>query len=504
VISGQGTTAQAWLDRATAHLRAGRWTEAEECARRAVSMAPNDPASILTLGQSLLALGRRGDAYAAALRVASLQPREAELNDAVGTLLTHCDDALRAVPFFERAVARAPARTDYLYNLAAAQRMTGDVAGAESSLDRAIAAAPGDVQAHYMRADLRTQSVESNHVGEMKRLMDRGRFTDPRSEVMLCFALAKELEDLERYDESFSYLRRGCDLQRRMMAYNVLDDVATIDRIVQLHDSAMISRTSGTEGHQAIFVIGLPRSGTTLVEQILGSHCGVHAAGELQAFPLETLKAVGRACGRPVGKLEFVERSREIEPNELGRAYLEAAGCRHFQKARFVDKQPLNYLYAGLIARALPGARFIAVAREPMDSCYAMYKALFTNAYPFSYDLHDLARYYTAWHALLRHWQAVLGDRLLTVQYEDLVADQETVTRRILAHCGLGWEAACLEFHQRRGAVSSASAVQVRRPLYSHSVGKWRHFERQLTPLAAHFTQHEPAGGWRLATPPSG
>jgi tetratricopeptide (TPR) repeat protein len=467
-------------------------------------MAPNDPASILTLGQSLLALGRRGDAYAAALRVASLEPERAELNDAVGTLLTYCEDAGRAVQFFERAVARAPARSEYWYNLAAAQRMTGDVAGAANSLDRAIAAAPGHVQAHYMRADLRIQSAESNHVEEIKRLMESGRITDPRSEVMLCFALAKELEDLERYDESFSVLRRGCDLQRRMIAYDVLDDVATLERIVQLHHSAMIQRTSGNEGHQAVFVIGLPRSGTTLVEQILASHSGVHAAGELQAFALETFKAVGRACGRPVGKLEFVERACEVDPDVLGKAYLEAAGFRSFGKARCVDKQPLNYLYAGLIARALPGARFIAVARDPMDSCYAMYKSLFTNAYPFSYDLRDLAHYYTAWHALMRHWQAVLGERLLTVQYEDLVVDQEAVSRRIIAHCGLGWEAACLEFHKRRGAVSSASAVQVRRPLYSHSVGKWRHFERQLMPLAAHFTQHEPAGGWRLAAAPSG
>lgn len=467
-------------------------------------MSPDDAGSIITLGQSLLALGRRADAHAAALQAAALLPERADLNDAVGTLLTYCEDAVRALHFFERAVERAPARTDYLYNLAAAQRMTGDVAGAQTSLDRVIAIAPGDVPSHYMRADLRIQSVESNHVEELKCLLEHGRLTDSRSEVMLCFAVAKELEDLERYDESFSYLKRGCDLQRRMIAYDVSDDVATLERVMQLHDGAMISRTSGNAGHQAIFVVGLPRSGTTLVEQILGSHSGVHAAGELQEFPLATLEAVRRACGRKVGKLEFVERAREVEPDELGKAYLEAAGPRQSHRARFVDKQPLNYLYLGLIARALPGARLIAVARDPMDSCYAMYKSLFTNAYPFSYDLHDLARYYTAWHALLRHWQAVLGERLLTVQYEDLVVDQQGVTRRIIAHCGLGWEAACLEFHQRRGAVSSASAVQVRRPLYSHSVGKWRHFERQLTPLAAHFTQHEPAGGWRLGAPPSG
>ena len=245
-------------------------------------------------------------------------------------------------------------------------------------------------------------------------------------------------------------------------------------------------------------MLGLPRSGTTLVERILTSHSAVRSGGESPAFPAETIKAVQRLTGQPIDKREFVARSLEIEPRALGEAYLAAARPPLAAGARWVDKQPLNYLYAGLIARALPRARIIALAREPMDSCYAMLKTLFTGAYPFSYDLADLGRYYVAWHRLMRHWQAVLGERLLIVHYEDLVQNQEQVSRRLLAHCGLEWQEACLAFDAQPGAVTSASAVQVRRRLYSTSVGKWRRYERQLAPLARILDAHRPEGGWRF------
>lgn len=488
---------ESWLNLARTRARSGQWAEALECARRAASLRSDHAGTALLRAQCLVALGRRSEAHEIAIRLTAVAGEQPEWNDALGALLTHCEDPVRALPFFERAVALAPARTDYLYNLAAAQRMTGDPHAAERTLGRLIALQPGDIQAHFMRSDLRAQTADANHVAELQRLFRKG--LPPHEEVMLSFALAKELEDLARYDESFSCLKRGCDLQRRMMAYNVLDDVATMDRIVEVHRSEIVRSAGGVESTQPIFVFGLPRSGTTLVEQILGSHSAVHAAGELQAFPLETVNAVSRRTGRAVGKLEFVERACEVNPKELAEAYLHAAGSQNFSKPHFVDKQPLNYLYAGLIGRALPRSRIIAVAREPIDSCYAMYKSLFTNAYPFSYDLLDLGQYYVAWHRLVRHWQTVLGDRLLIVQYEELVANQEAVTRRMLAHCGLAWETACLEFHKRQGAVTTASAVQVRRPLYSHSVGRWRHFARHLMPLAEYLHGNEPDGGWRLA-----
>jgi tetratricopeptide (TPR) repeat protein len=464
-----------------------------------LSLAPGDVDSLLLYGHCLVAHGRRSDARQVALRIASAPLDRADRNDSLGTLLTYCDDPMSALPFYERAVALAPETTGFRYNLATAQRMTGDLSGAEASLDRVIAAAPEDVQAHYTRADLRTQTWDCNHIEEMVRLLGTAR-RHPREEIMLCFAIAKELEDVARYEDSFAYLKRGCDLQRRSMIYDVADDVATIDHLVRVHDGSAIGHSAGADAAEPIFVIGLPRSGTTLVEQILGCHSAVQAAGELQAFPAETMKAVHRDADRAVGKLEFVQRAWALDSAALGQAYLDATRLAMGAKRRFVDKQPLNYLYAGLIARALPSARIVAVARDPMDGCYAMYKALFTNAYPFSYDLDDLGRYCAAWHRLLRHWQSTLGERLLIVQYEDLVANQEAESRRIIEHCRLPWEDSCLAFHEHRSAVTTASAAQVRRPVYSTSVGKWRRFERQLAPLAEALSRHEPAGGWRLGT----
>jgi hypothetical protein len=332
----------------------------------------------------------------------------------------------------------------------------------------------------------------------MVRVLGNG-FRNPQDEITLCFAIAKELEDVSRYGMSFQYLKRGCDLQRRQITYDVTDDIATIDRLIQLHNHAALDSGGGFETEECIFVLGLPRSGTTLVERIVSSHSTVHAAGELQAFPTEAIRAVQRRTGRAVGKLDFVELALEVDPTALGHAYIGATRPQTGRKPRFVDKMPLNYLYAGLIHRALPRAPIVALAREPMDSCYAMYKTLFAGAYPFSYDLCDLGRYYAAWHRLMRHWRSLLGKSLLIVQYEDLVANQEAVSRRILEHCGLPWEDACLAFHEQKTAVTTASAVQVRRPIYSSSLGSWRHYEQELAPLAAVLSQAEPPAGWCLA-----
>ncbi len=306
VTAPAGTDPMAWQQLASAHARAGRWREALECILRALSAAPDDADSLLLYGQCLLGCGRRGDARDVALRVASAPLARADRYDTLGTLLTYCEDPTRALPHYERAVELAPENSGYRYNLATVQRMLGDLPGAEANLDRVLAAAPDDVQAHYTRADLRTQTADSNHIDEMTLLARRG-FRHAREEIMLCFALAKELEDVARFEESFSHLKRGCDLQRRSMVYDVKDDVATMDRLVQIHGREPIEGHVGAEAHDPIFVLGLPRSGTTLVQQILASHSLVQAAGELQAFPAVTMAAVHRQADRTVAKLEFVE-----------------------------------------------------------------------------------------------------------------------------------------------------------------------------------------------------
>ena len=489
------TDPRSWQLLSTLQLRAGRTQDAVLSLERAVSLAPSEPLYLLRYGQGLARLGRRREALAVADRLGAMQLAGAALNDAMGTLLSHCDEPARALGFFARAVADEPGSTGFLYNLATAQRMVGDLAGAQISLDRLIALAPDDYAAYYTRADLRTQTPECNHVEQMLRLMARD-LPDRSAVVTLSFALAKELEDIGEHARSFEYLKRACDLQRGAMSYDVQEDVTTMEALIGRHDAAaMRDVRPGFDNDEAIFVIGLPRSGTTLIQSILAAHTEVHAAGELQAFAQQAIKAVTAAAGGPVSKTEFVQHSLAVDPHALGRDYILETRPQTGHRPRFVDKMPLNYLYAGLIRRALPRARIIAVERDPMDSCYAMYKTLFTGAYPFTYDLGDLGRYYSAWLRLLRHWQAVLGEALLVVKYEDLVANPQAVSRRMISHCALQWQDACLAFHQQPQSVTSASAVQVRKSVYASSVGKWRHYAAQLAPLQQYLGSAAAQGG---------
>lgn len=447
-------------------------------------MTRADAAALILQGQAMARSGRRREALLLAAQASTLRLDSPALLDALATLFSHCDAAEQALPLFERAVAAAPDDPAFLYNLATAQRMMGKLDAASASLERVLALRPNDYGAHYTRSDLRAYTRESNHVEEMLRLAASG-FPSPQAEILLRFAVAKELEDIGEHSRSFEQLKRGCDLQRAAMSYDVAADVATIASIIQRFDAGAVAAPQSADGgEECIFVIGLPRSGTTLVESILAAHTEVFAAGELQALPLQAVQMVRELAGTVVPKLAFADCVLQVDAAELGRRYLADTRPQTGHTPRFVDKLPLNYLYAGLIRRALPKARIIALVRDPMDACYAMYKTLFTAAYPFSYDLGELGQYYRAWHRLMAHWRDVLGDALLLVGYEALVADPEAVSREIIRHAGLQWQEQCLDFQSRERAVTSASAAQVRRPIYSSSVGRWRCYTEQLAPLA--------------------
>jgi tetratricopeptide (TPR) repeat protein len=436
-----------------------------------------------------LRLGLRREALTIALQARGLDLEAPQLYDALGSLLTHVEEPALALPYFQDAVQSCPDNIDFRYNLAMAQRMIGAFEDAETNLDKVIAARPADGEAHHARSDLRKQTRERNHISQLEAVL--GQQKGQRAAIPVAFALAKELEDLGEHARSFACLRTACNAYRASLRYNVADDVAVLDKLRTTFSSELLERLrSKLDTHECIFITGLPRSGTTLVDRILGSHSDVYSAGELDAFPRVIIDAVSRREGRAVSKLELVECVLKLDFDQIGRAYIDATRPRTGHTPRFTDKMPLNYLYAGLIHAALPQARFVALRRHPMDSCYAMYKTLFAAAYPFTYSLTDLSCYYVAWDRLMRHWERVIGDAWLSVNYEDLVADQERVSRKILADCGLAWQDRCLDFHANSAAVTTASARHVRSPLYADSVGKWRSYARELEPLALYLKAH--------------
>jgi hypothetical protein len=250
---------------------------------------------------------------------------------------------------------------------------------------------------------------------------------------------------------------------------------------------AEVGRVGATDD-APIFIVGLPRSGTTLVDRILSSHSQVQSLGEINDLSYALIALAQRAeeadSGTP-DRLELIRRSAQLDFAALGSDYLRRVAGYPRDKPRYIDKTPWNFLYLGLIALALPRARIIHLRREPMDSCFALYKTLFRSGSPYSYDLGDLTRYYLAYHQLMEHWRRVLPGRFMDLDYECLVQSQESATRELLDWCGLPFEPQCLEFYRNTAPAATASAAQVREPIHARSIGIWKHFATRLAPLAA-------------------
>lgn len=269
------------------------------------------------------------------------------------------------------------------------------------------------------------------------------------------------------------------------MKYAIERDLETIEAIKNTFSSDVFSNDNdGCDNGEAIFILGMPRTGTTLAERILASHTDVFAAGELNNFAAQ-LMTIMRAhnIDKKLTRDEMVQSSATLDFKRLGEAYINSTRPFTGKTPRFIDKMPLNYLYVGLIHLSLPNATIINLQRDPMDTCYAIYKQLFVDAYPFSYDLEELARYYVAYHQLMAHWHEVLPGVIHTVNYEQIVADIEGKTRSMLDACGLEWQEQCLRFYENKEASTTASTAQIRRPIYKSSVGKWRNYEEQLQPV---------------------
>jgi tetratricopeptide (TPR) repeat protein len=462
-------------------LQRGRLDAAIVCANRAVALMPDDPIAHVLCAKCLFFSGEAAEALNAAERASKVIGCSPQALDALGAIFGLLGLHRRAADLFQRAVAARPDVSQYLFNLAATERMTGMFEAAEAHCDAAIAVDRFFSLAHYLRSDLRTQTAQRNHTEEMEALISE-RKLGSNGEVMLRFALGKEYEDLDQHARAFDHVAAGCDLQRRSMNYDSEAEIAEIDRIIGTQTRTWFaSCPAGFCASDPVFVAGLPRTGTTLAERIIASHSAMTSAGETGAFAVELRRATKAAAN-------------ELDMVDLGRRYVDSITAFGVPRnRRFIDKTLQNYLYCGIIHVALPRAKIILIRRHSLDACWAMYKSHFQGIFSFSYDQIELAEYYLAFRRLARHWKSTLPSRvLLEVNYEDIVCDQPAESRRLIEFIGLPWEDDVLRFHESQAPSATASAVQVRRPVYSSSVGKWRRHVDRLMPLRTRLAREIP------------
>lgn len=446
--------------------------------------ADSNPQYLVKKAWLLSRMRRRNEIPALAREIeqeAKKNPGDGTLFWQLGKLYSHHNLLPEAVAQYLHAVGLTD-RPDWRYDLATARFYSGDPASAEVDLNAVLAAGPQSGSAIYLRSVLRKWTLEDNHITDIESRLKAGLRT-LEDEASAWYALAKELEDLGEYERSFTALQKGARKKRGTIQYNVSSVVSTLREIIEGTSTQALSRPTTGSGEQgAIFIVGMPRTGTTLAERILLQSGKVKDAGELMDFGFQLTSALQRVKNADAS-LSRTEAALKVDFRALGERYMQGARQLAGGNAFFIDKMPANYMYCGMIHKALPNAKIIHLVRDPMDSCYAIFKTLFFHAYEFSYDLDELAEYYIAYHQMMRHWRDVMPGQILDIHYEDLVTETEVQARRIYDWCGFEWTPEALEVPRQGAVFATASAAQVREPVHTRSINSWRRHAEALEPL---------------------
>ena len=391
----------------------------------------------------------------------------------------------KAWPLYKKADELQPGIDLFQSNVATCAVFLGKIEEAKEILKRLLERFPAHQRYNYQLAGLE-KATDRKHVEQMKKVL-RSTNMPPDKNIFMYYAIGKELEDLEEWEEAFKYFKMAGDAVAKVADYDINTDLKLIDKFIGvcnagwLQDGAIEIATDSSE-KIPIFVVGLPRTGTTLTERIIASHSKVRSVGETQFMQMVLRRESGVISDQKMTP-EMIEAAAKLDIEIIGDGYMEMLNYKLGDEPMFVDKLPFNIFYLGFIAKAFPNARIVHVKRNPMDSCFAMYKMVFTWAYKFSYTLQGLGSFYPAYMRLLDHWREILGDRLIEVEYEELVTDQESQTRTLLEKLGLEFDEACLNFHENTTAAFTASAVQVREQVHTRSVNRWQNYSTQLQPL---------------------
>ena len=465
-----------------------RQDKAEECWRKAIVLAPTFAEAHHDLAVVLQESNRIAEAialYRVALAHAQA-PRQPQILNNLGSALAKQGQVEESLQCFDRAVEQNPAYAKAHHNRGRALANLGRFEEAHRALHTAITHAPPLERPRFYRtlAFLKKFSPGDPDLPEMETLAANIEALPANEQMELNFALGKAYGDIGERERSFARFLAGSKLKRARTAYDEAGVLEKLRRIETAYTPALLAarRGSGHGGAGPVFILGMPRSGSSLVEQVLASHPQVHGAGECEEFRLlaEAVPRAGNSPQLPDGIAELPD----ADLRQLGQDYWKRMQARAPGAACITDKTLINFQLAGLIHLALPDAKIIHTRRDPVDTCLSCFSHIFNGDHPYSYDLAELGRYWRAYDRLMAHWRSALpAGVMLEVQYEDMVEDLPGQTRRLLDHCGLEWNDACLQFHKTQRPVYTASVIQVREPIFRSSVQKWRAYEHLLQPL---------------------
>jgi tetratricopeptide (TPR) repeat protein len=458
--------------------------DAERMLQEAIRIAPDFHLAILDLGQLYKEQDRYEEALACFDRVIALEPSQVQAPFLRAGTLARASFTPEAAAGYRRCLELRPRHAGALLGLGHVLKAIGDYDGAVASYDGCIQNAPDSGETYWSLANLKTYRFDDATIATMEghaASADLGI----QSRVNFLFALGKAYEDRRDFGRAWDFYRRGNEAQRAEVTYDPVQTEVMNDRLLEVYSAVLLESLGGAGDPDPapIFILGLPRSGSTLLEQVLASHPAVEGTAELP-YVGRLATSLGRK-GRPGA--HYPEAMLELRPAHLaalGAEYLARARMHRRSAApRFIDKMPNNFPNLGLIALMLPNAKIIDARRHPLDACLSCYRQLFAKGQNFTYDLTEIGEYFLQYQRMMDHWERVLPGRVLTVQYEEVVSDFEAQVRRLLEFCGLPWEESCLRFYESERPVRTPSAEQVRQPIYDRSIGHWKHYEAGLGDL---------------------
>lgn len=503
------------------HAVARDFEQAANCYEQALELSPEDPDLLLQLSymQSLGGHYRQAREYALRASVGGNQPPEVvkELLARLRTFneipaMQDCIDRLlpmsrisiplliaiaaqlsyvglpeQSIGFLDEAKRADPDYPATLLSRAHVLIYLGRFAEAGEDLSRVLRRAPQLAQGYWLQSQLRRQTVNDNHVNQIVAQL-RAPQRLPQETALLAFALHKELDDLGRYDEAWAALQKGCAAKRSSLRYDATQTARLFDGLLAFHPLSTETQSVEVPGPAPVFILGMHRSGTTLLEQLLDGHSDVRGLGELYDFTTAMRYATDHHCAGVIDP-RIVERAAKADLPSAGKRYLDGVSWRLGNERYFIDKLPSNFLNLGFICEALPQARILHMVRDPLETCFSNLRELFSEANQYSYDQIELADFFNQYRKLMTHWHAVYPGRILDVDYGKLTLDPESEIRRVCDFVGLPFQPAMLDMRARSRGIVTASAVQVRDRIHTQETPKWAAYADQLAPLRQRLAQ---------------